>query len=61
MSSKAYLYILNEFRRFLAKQADPEAVSQEMIREWLTDRIQVWRSTRLPIMPDLSTVSWTGW
>jgi integrase/recombinase XerD len=42
MSSKAYLYILNEFQRFLAKQADSESVSQEMIREWLSDRIQVW-------------------
>ena len=27
MSSKAYLYILNEFRSFLAEQADSELVS----------------------------------
>jgi integrase/recombinase XerD len=42
MSSKAYLYILNEFQRFLAKQPDSESVSQEIIREWLSDRIRVW-------------------
>jgi integrase len=42
MSSKAYLHILNDFQHFRSGQADRESVSQEMVRQWLRDRIQVW-------------------
>ena len=41
-SSKAYLHILNDFQHFLAEQVGGESVSQEMVRQWLSDRIRVW-------------------
>jgi integrase len=42
MSSKAYLHILNDFQHFLAEQVDGESVSQELVRQWLSDRIRMW-------------------
>jgi integrase len=42
ISSKAYLHILNDFQHFLAEQVDRESVSQEIVRQWLSDRIQMW-------------------
>ena len=42
MSSKAYLRILNDFQHFLAEQVGGESVSQEMVRQWIGDRIRVW-------------------
>ena len=42
MSSKAYLHILNDFQHFLAEQIDRKSVSQDIVRQWLSDRIRVW-------------------
>jgi integrase/recombinase XerD len=41
-ASEGYLWVLNGFQRFVAEQAGDQFISQEMVRQWLNDRIRVW-------------------
>ena len=42
IASQVYCCILNGFQRFVAERVKDKSVSQETIRHWLNDRIQVW-------------------
>jgi integrase len=41
-SSEVYRCILNGFQRLVAEQVEDGAISQDVVRRWLLNRIQVW-------------------
>jgi integrase/recombinase XerD len=41
-SGRVYRGILNEFQRFAAQREENQSVSQETVRQWLSDRIRIW-------------------
>jgi integrase/recombinase XerD len=41
-SSRVYRFILNGFQRFATQREENQSVSQETVRQWLSDRIRIW-------------------